>query len=177
MTDDAGVTPDTTKDAAEATSAESKPADAPETGAESTDVEKLNAALKSERAARKAAEKRAKEFETRSRELEDKDKSESEKAIASAAEWKRRAEESEATLIRLEVATERKFQAEAVPLLSGTTREEIEASADRLAAFAASNVKSAPSGFDGGARSTPPETKTPEAAHSDFLLRALGRSS
>jgi len=113
---------------------------------------------------------------TRLRELEDRDKSEIEKATARATESERRAVEAEAKILRLQVAAERRFKASAVELLSGTTREEIEASADRLAAFAKDNETPAP-GFDGGARQTPAETKSPELAHNDWLMRALGRSS
>lgn len=111
----------------------------------------------------------------RLREIEDRDKSEAEKATERAAESDRRAVEAEAKLLRLEVAAARKFRASAVDLLTGTTREEIEASADRLATFAKDNETPAP-GFDGGARTTPAETKSPEQAHNDWLMRALGRS-
>lgn len=119
------------------------------------------------RKAREAAEARAQE-------LEDRDKSEAEKLASRAAESERRAAEAEARLLRLEVAAERGFQASAVPLLGGVTRDEIEASADALAAFAKDNTKPA-SGFDGGARKTPDETKPPEQAHNDWLMQALGR--
>lgn len=111
----------------------------------------------------------------RLREIEDRDKSETEKATARAAESERRAVEAEAKLLRVEVAAKRNFKASAVPLLHGTTREEIEESADALEAFAKANEPTEP-GYDGGARKTPAETKTPEEAHSDLLLRALGRT-
>lgn len=112
----------------------------------------------------------------RLQELEDRDKSETEKLAARAAESEARAVEAEARLLRLEVAAERNMKASAVPLLHGSTREEIEASADQLSAFAQDNAKPA-TGFDGGARKTPDETKPPEQAHNDFLLQALGRKS
>lgn len=121
------------------------------------------------RKAREAAEARAKE-------LEDRDKSDGEKLATRAAESERRATEAEARLLRLEVAAERGLKASAVPLLSGDTREEIEAHADALAAFAKDNEKPTP-GFDGGARKTPDETKPPEQAHNDWLMQALGRKS
>lgn len=112
---------------------------------------------------------------SRLREIEDRDKSEAEKATERAAESDRRAIEAEAKLLRLEVAATRQFRASAVDLLTGTTREEIEASADRLAAVLKDNETPAP-GFDGGARQTPAETKSPEAAHNDWLMRAFGRA-
>lgn len=114
---------------------------------------------------------------TRLREIEDRDKSESEKLTQRAAESDRRAVEAEAKLLRVEIAAERKMPARAVALLHGTTREEIEASADELAALLKETEKATP-GFDGGARrEQPPESKKPELAHNDWLLQALGRSS
>jgi hypothetical protein len=112
----------------------------------------------------------------RLREIEDRDKSEAEKASERVAASERRAVEAEAKLLRLEVAAARRFKASAVDLLTGTTREEIEASADKLAAVLKENETPAP-GFDGGARTTPAETKSPELAHNDWLMRALGRVS
>lgn len=172
MTDDTGVTPDPKEPAGE------NPAQ-PATTASGTDanpepVEGLRSALKTERDARKAGDKRTRDLETRLREFEDRDKTEQEKVTARAAESERRAVEAEAKLLRVEVAAERSMAASAVHLLAGSTREEIEASADRLAAFVKDHEKSAP-GFDGGARQTPAETKPPEQAHNDWLMRALGR--
>lgn len=114
--------------------------------------------------------------EVKLRELEDRDKSEAEKLAARAAESERRAVDAEAHLLRLEVAASRGMKASAVPLLRGDTREEIEATADALADFAKDNEQ-APSGFDGGARGAPAEQqKSPEAAHSELLMKALGRT-
>lgn len=128
---------------------------------------------------RKEASESRKQLETANaklRELEDRDKSESEKLTQRAAESERRAVEAEARLLRVEIAAERKMAATAVGLLTGATREEIEASADRLAAFAKENEK-APPNFDGGARrDQPAESQTAEEAHNDWLMRALGRT-
>jgi len=90
------------------------------------------AALKSEREAKAAAERRAADAEARLKAIEDKDKSEAERqaeALAAA-----RAELAELTVAktRAEVAA-----AKGVPvaLLSGSTLEDIEAAADALIAF------------------------------------------
>jgi hypothetical protein len=120
--------------------------------------------------------KRLADAEARLRDFEDRDKTETEKLTARAAESEARAVEAEAKLLRLAVAAERKMPASAVALLHGTTRDEIEASAEALAEFAKDTEKPAPT-FDGGARTTPEETKPPERAHNDFLLRAMGRQS
>jgi hypothetical protein len=168
VTDDTGVTPDPKKDDAGVKPASEPAPNAPVTG-DGDSIDGL-------RNARKTGEKRARELETRLRELEDRDKSESEKLASRASESERRAAEAEGQLLRLEVAATRKMSAEDVPLLHGTTREEIEASADQLAAFAKRNEKSAP-GFDGGARREQPDaSKKPEEAHAEWLLNALGRS-
>jgi hypothetical protein len=172
VTDDAGVTPDPKEGAGEKPANEPTPT--PVTGDGDTDG--LQTALKSERAARKTAEKAARDLEARLSELEDRDKTEGEKLASRVAESDRRAAEAEAQLLRLEVAATRRLSAEDVPLLHGTTRDEIEASADRLAAFAKRHEKTTP-GFDGGARrDQPPESKPPEVAHSDWLMAALGRA-
>ena len=118
--------------------------------------------------------KRLADTEAQLRDLQDRDKSDTEKLAQRASESEARAVEAEAKLLRLTVAAERNMKASAVPLLTGTTREEIEASAEALQAFAKDNEKPAP-GFDGGARKTPDEVKPPEQAHNEFLLRALGR--
>jgi hypothetical protein len=170
VTDDTGVTPDPKDGAGEKPASEDAPK--PVTG---DGDDGLTLALKAERATRKAAEKEARELAARLRDLEDRDKSESEKLASRVAESERRAVEAEAQLLRLEVAAARKMNAEDVPLLHGTTREELEASAEALAAFAKRNEK-VPAGFDGGARQTPAETKPPEFAHNDWLMRALGRA-
>lgn len=115
-------------------------------------------------------------------ELEDRDRSDLEKAQRKIADAQKRvdeavtrAERAEAYVVRQQVAVERDFKASAVPLLHGTTREEIEASADALVAWAKDNEKQ-PLGFDGGARVTPPDPKSPEEAHNAFLMGILGRS-
>lgn len=90
------------------------------------------AALKSEREARKAAEKSAAEALARVKAFEDAQKTESERQAERLAEIERENAELKTAKTRAEVAA-----AKGVPvgLLSGTTQEELEASADALIAF------------------------------------------
>ncbi|KQW07652.1 hypothetical protein ASC66_01235 [Leifsonia sp. Root4] len=90
------------------------------------------AALKSEREAKAAAEKRAAAAEARVKEFEDRDKSESEKQAERLAEFERENAELRSAKTRSEVAA-----AKGVPaaLLTGSTQEELEASANALVAF------------------------------------------
>lgn len=90
------------------------------------------AALKSEREARKVAEKATADALARIKEFEDRDKSDSEKQAEALAQAK--AELAEVTLAktRAEVAATKGVPA---ALLTGSTQEELEASADALVAF------------------------------------------
>lgn len=90
------------------------------------------AALKSEREAKAAAEKRAAAAEARIKEFEDAQKTEAEKQAERLAEFERENAELKSAKTRAEVAA-----AKGVPaaLLTGSTQEELEASADALIAF------------------------------------------
>jgi len=77
---------------------------APEGGGES--VEGLRSALSTERAARKQADKKLREFETKIREFEDRDKSESERLAARAEEAERELSEFKARDMARNIATE-----------------------------------------------------------------------
>lgn len=83
------------------------------------------AALQAERDARAAAEKRLKEFE-------DRDKTEAEKTAERLAAAEKRADELEAKALRAEVAASKGVPAS---LLSGSTKQELEAYADQLIQF------------------------------------------
>ena len=115
------------------------------------------------------------DVEERLQAVDDKERSEVEKLGAKLADSESRATAAEGRLIRYEVAAERGLEGTAVNFLVGTTREEIEASADELVQLLADKGQRAPASFDGGARQPAPESKSPEEAHNDFLLRALGR--
>lgn len=90
------------------------------------------AALKSEREAKAAAEKRAAVAEAKIKAFEDAQKTEAEKQAERLAEFERENAELKSAKTRAEVAA-----AKGVPanLLSGSTQEELEASADALIAF------------------------------------------
>lgn len=94
--------------------------------------EKGIAALKSEREARAAAEKKAAAAAARVKEFEDRDKSDAEKAAAALAQANAELEELRAAKLRSEVAAAKGVPAD---LLSGSTQEALEVSADALIAF------------------------------------------
>lgn len=130
--------------------------------------------VKTLRRSEASARTKLKSAEARMQELEDRDKSEAEKLAARVTESERRASEAEAKLLRFEIAKARNLSQDAVDFLKGSTREELEESADALSRFIETNTKTTAATFDGGARQTPAETKSPEQAHNDLLLRAIG---
>lgn len=89
-------------------------------------------ALKSEREARKAAEKAAAEARAQVKAFEDAQKSEAEKQAERIAEIERENAELKSAKVRAEVAAAKGVPAK---LLTGSTVEELEASADALIAF------------------------------------------
>jgi hypothetical protein len=107
--------------------------------------------------------------------LTDRDKTELQRLTEGAAESDKRAASAESKLTRYEVAAERKLDMSAASFLTGETREEIEASADKLSELLATKTEKPPS-FDGGARATPPAGQTPADAHNALLLQAIGRT-
>lgn len=125
--------------------------------------------LRSENAARR---KREDELSERIQELEDRDKSEAEKAQSKLSRAEKRAAEAEAKLLRFEVAADKQVPPDAIDLLAGTTREELEAQADKILALA-KQAQQAPE-FDGGAREPAPEPDTPEESHRKTLATLFG---
>jgi hypothetical protein len=104
----------------------------------------------------------------------DRDKTEQEKLTERASDLERRASDAERRALRFEVAASRGLDLKAAGFLTGDTREEVEACADELQKLL-SDRKPAGS-FDGGARKTVDKSqRTPEQAHNDLLLDALGR--
>jgi hypothetical protein len=89
-------------------------------------------ALDEERKARREAEKQANELKTKLQELEDKDKSEGQKLADRAAAAEKRAEESEARILRLEVGAAKGLTPAQARRLVGSTKEELESDADSL---------------------------------------------
>ena len=123
----------------------------------------------------KDAERSAREAQQRVQQYEDANKSEIEKLTGKLTKAEQRAADAEVQLLRFQVAAEKQVPADAVDLLTGTTREELEAKADRLLALV--QKPEATPDFDGGARETAPTPKTPEQEHQDFLLGLLGGRS
>lgn len=127
------------------------------------------AALKSEREARKAAEKAAAEAQARIKEFEDRDKSEAQKQAEALAEAQARLAELTVAKTRAEVAA-----AKGVPasLLSGSTQEELEASADALIAF--KGTQEPQRLYVPNEGKSPTNAEGPAAAFAGFLNGQLG---
>lgn len=89
-------------------------------------------ALSEERAARRAAEKQAKELADRLREIEDRDKSDQEKAAEKVAAAEKAAADAEQRALRAEVAMAKGLTAAQAKRLVGSTAEELEADADEI---------------------------------------------
>jgi hypothetical protein len=123
------------------------------------------------------ARTRANDAEAKLKERDDADKSEGEKLAERASTAETRAAEAEATLLRFEIAAERGLDLKAARFLAGTTKEEIEASADELGALIADTSKGKTPPLDGGARRQAEKRGTPEEEHRDLLLGALGRKT
>jgi hypothetical protein len=128
---------------------------------------------------KEAAEHRTKasKMETELGQLRDRDKSDSERLAERVTESEQRASEAETRALRFEIAAERGLQLADAMHFAGTTREEVEASADHWAKRMAETQPSKAPGFDGGPRQTPEHTKPPEQEHNDLLLRAMGRTA
>lgn len=138
--------------------AEAKAAEAEEDdllkGAQNPDA--VRNALKAERERARAAKKDADEKSAEAEKLraqvqkyEDSKKSDQEKAEQRAKDAEGKAAKAEQKLLRLEVGRDKKLPSELAELLSGDTKEEMEAHADKLAKVvkAEDTVK-----LDGGAR-------------------------
>ena len=115
--------------------------------------------------------KDAQEARARAEELEARDQSEVEKLTTKVTKAERERDEARSALLRFEVAAEKQIPAEAVELLTGNTREELEAKADRLLELV-KKPDSTPD-FDGGTREPAPEPKTPEQQANEFAAALL----
>lgn len=114
----------------------------------------------------------AKQSSEEAEELKERDKSELEKALSKAAKAEKAKAEAEVALTRYQVAAEKNVPADALDLLTGDSREELEAKADKLLEL--TKARTPEPDFDGGAREPAPDPKTPEEAHNDTFLEALG---
>ena len=128
------------------------------------------AALKSEREARKAAEKSATELAARIKEFEDRDKSETERQSERLAEFERENAELKSAKTRAEVAAAKGVPVE---LLTGSTQEELEASADALNKF--KGEKQTQRLHIPNEGNSPTNTSNPSDDFAEFLNSQLGQ--
>jgi hypothetical protein len=114
----------------------------------------------------------AQEAKGKAQEYEDAQKSELEKAQGKLSKVEQAKAEAEAKLLRYEVAQEKEVPAKLVPLLTGSTKEELESQA----ALILENVKAGESNpdFNGGPREPAPDPLTPEQQHNKDVLGLLG---
>lgn len=118
----------------------------------------------------------AQEAKAKAQEYEDAQKSELEKAQDKLQQIETAKADAEAKLLRYEVATEKGIQGNLMDLLTGSTKEELEAKADLIL----ENVKPAEAPkatFDGGPREPAPDPKTPDQAHNDLIVGLLGKAN
>lgn len=129
------------------------------------------AALKSERAARAAAEQATKEALAKVKAFEDAQKTDAEKQAERLAEFERENAELKSAKTRAEVAA-----AKGVPasLLSGSTQDELEASADALLAFKGATQPQKL--IVPGEGKSPSNTSTPADQFGEFLKQQLGHT-
>lgn len=125
--------------------------------------------LRSEAAANRKARQEA---EAKIAEYESANQSELEKLTGKLSKAEQAKADAEARLLRYEVATEKQIPADALDLLTGNTREELEAKADKLLSLV-KNQAPEPD-FDGGARDPAPDTESPESAHDKLALALIG---
>lgn len=102
-------------------------------------------ALATERAARKAAEKSARELAAKVQAFEDASKSETEKAAARAEAAEKRASDAEAKVLRVEIADELAVPKELREFLTASDEDGLRAQAEKvLAAFNAAMAENGP---------------------------------
>lgn len=104
-----------------------------------------------ERALRKA-NKEAETLRLKLKEFEDRDKTEAQKLTERATEAETRAAQATASLLRYEVASDKKLPAGWAQRLQGSTKEELEADADKLLADLGTQQQRNSPSFDGGVR-------------------------
>lgn len=121
---------------------------------------------------------RAQEAEAKVGEYEEATASETEKLTGRLKKAEERAASAESRVLRFEVAKDKEVPAEAVDFLVGSTREQLEASADKLLALVKSRTEPEPEpDFDGGARESAPDSRSPEEQHNEAILGLLGISN
>lgn len=127
-----------------------------------------------------AAKYRTEAQEARSKieEYESANQTELEKLTGKLTKEAKAREDAERKLLRFEVAAEKEIPADAVDLLTGDTREELEAKADKLLELVKSrNDTDSQPDFDGGPREPTEDPKTPEQAHNELAAALFGTSN
>lgn len=119
----------------------------------------------------KDAEKELKELRQREQEREDAEKSELEKAQTKLERTTQELTELQTKLLRSEVADELEVPAKLRPLLTATSKEDLETQA-KLILENATPPKNPE--FDGGPRDPSPEPMAPDQAHNDLIARLFG---
>lgn len=124
-------------------------------------------AIQAERERAKAAKKTADDANAaleaerkKVKDYEDRDKSEQEKAEQRAADAEKKAEQAEARLLRLTVASDKKLPSDLADRLRGETKAELEADADKLLEWA---KKEDSVSVDGGARKQAAAKSSPDS--------------
>lgn len=159
-------------------SPEDTPAEAPEAEAPVVEEKKVETKsfdldyVKSLRSENARYRTEAQEVKKRLDELEERDASEVEKAQRKVSKLEQEAADAKSRLLRFEVAAEKEVPADALDLLTGTTREDLEARADKILELV-KNRNETPN-FDGGPREPAPVSESPEQAHNRTFLEQLG---
>lgn len=111
---------------------------------------------------------KANELAAKLQEIEDRDKSDQQKAIERAEAAERRASEAESKVLRADVAADKGVPAKLAKFLTGSTKEDLEKSADELLSELKANGHTS---FDGGPR----DGQVPAGDMDAAIRRAAGR--
>lgn len=129
----------------------------------------LDAERELKRAAERAQKNTKKELDAalaKLKEIEDREKSELQLAQEAADVYARQAAEATSKLLRHEVAAEKGLTGDALALLTGSTREELEAKADSILAIIENSKPK-------GGPHVPEEGKTPDASDADLIAQRI----
>lgn len=129
-------------------------------------------ALEAQKATIKDLKTKAKRLD----DLEESQKTETQRLADRADSEFNRAQEAEAKLLRYEVASEHEIPANAMKFLTGTTREEIEASAKDVLALIGDAGKPRPPKPDPNQGRQAPEVTTPAGQFASFMKQQLNNS-
>jgi hypothetical protein len=127
-------------------------------------------ALEAERKAARDAAKRAEAAEAKVREFEEQGKSELEKATGKVQSLTNETKDLATENLKLRIALAKSVPAELIDRLQGSTKEELEADADKLLSLVGTSSETSTPGFDPGARQTTSATDMDAA-----IRRAAGR--